>query len=58
MEIVLDPSRGDYGKEMLAVVPFSDITLAADNVDTIFHIIGPTSRQRMAGHERLAGSGS
>lgn len=58
MEIVLDPSRGDYGKEMLAVVPFSDIALVTNNANIIFHIIGPTGRQCLAGYERFAGSSS
>lgn len=58
MEIVLDSSRGNYGKEMLAVVSFSDIALATNNADIIFHIISPAGRQFLAGHERLAGSNS
>jgi len=58
MEIVVDPSRGDYGKEMFTVVPLSDITLATNNANAVFHFLGTTSRQRLAGYERLAGSSS
>jgi len=58
MEIVLDPMRGDYGKEMLAVVPFSDTAFVTNNADDVFHILGAVGRQRLAGHERLAGSSS
>jgi len=58
MEIVLDTSRGDYGKEMLAVLSFSDIALVTNNANAIFHILGTTGRQRLAGYERLAGTSS
>lgn len=58
MEIVLDPMRGDHGKEMLAVIPFSDIAFVTNNANDVFHILGTFGRQRLAGNERLAGSGS
>jgi len=58
MEIVLDPMRSDHGKEMLAVVPFSDIAFVTNNAYDVFHILGVAGRQRLAGLERLAGSGS
>jgi len=58
MEIVLDPMWGDHGKEMFAVVPFSDIALVTNNANNVFHILGAIGRQRLAGHERLAGSSS
>jgi len=58
MEIVLDPMRGDHGKEMFAVVPFSDIALVTNNSDDVFHMLGAAGRQRLAGHERLAGPSS
>lgn len=56
MEIVYDPSRSDYGEEMLTVIPFVDLAFASNYVDTVFHIFGTAGRQRMAGHERLASS--
>jgi len=58
MEIVLDPMRGDHGKEMFAVVSFSDITLVTNNTNHVFYILGAAGRQRLAGHERLASPSS
>lgn len=58
MEIVLDPMRSDHGKEMLAVIPFSDIALVTNNADDVFHMLGAAGRQRLAGHERFAGPSS
>lgn len=58
MEIVLDPMWGDHGKEMFAVVSFFDIALVTNNIDHVFHILGVTCRQRLAGHERLTSPSS
>lgn len=52
MEIVHHSGRSDYGKEMLAVVPFSNHALSADNVDVVFHTARFTGRQRLARDER------
>lgn len=44
MEIVHGPSRGDYGKEMLTVVPFVDLAFATNHIDAVFHIFGTVGR--------------
>lgn len=58
MEVVDGPGRGDHGKKMLTVVPFSDPALPASGVDAVLHTVGAAGRQRLAGHERPSGPGS
>lgn len=44
METVRDPSRSDYGEEMLTIVSFVDFALASNHVNVVFHIIGLIGR--------------
>lgn len=57
METAHGPSRRNYGKEMSPVVPFAHLAFSANHVDAIFYTFGTASRERLAGYERLAGTG-
>lgn len=57
MEIVLDTSRCDHGKEMFTVLSFSDLAFSANNPNAVLHIVGVIGRQRLARNEGLACSG-